>query len=124
KHWLYWLVVAFVVVLALYTGEAYSLWPSFAVIRFPHDTTSSVLTLQATLAALTYPIVLALVGVLLQRSWSDLRVRVYVAYSGALLAGASALLMIAIATLYINILQNIVSPFIDSVANVAILTWF
>ena len=87
-------------------------------------TLERLLTLQATLAALTYPIVLALVRILFQRSWADLRVQVYLAYSGALLAGSSALLAIAAIASFVVLVQHNVSPFVNAIARLTFLAWF
>ena len=121
SRWL--LIVAFLMLLAI-AGRSYTPWPVSSYFRMPQDTLERLLTLQATLAALTYPIVLALIRILFQRSWTDLRVQVYLAYSGALLAGASALLAIAAIASFVVLVQGNVSPFVNAIAKLTFLAWF
>ena len=103
RVWGCWLIAVFLLATASYAGRSLNLWSYDWLPDLPEDTIGRLLGLQATLAALTYPIVLAMVGVLLRGSWSDLRVRVYLAYSGALIAGSSALAMIALSAFYLDI---------------------
>ena len=119
-----WLIIVSLLMLLAIAGRSYTPWPVSSVIQMPQDTLERLLTLQATLAALTYPIVLALIRILFQRSWTDLRVQVYLAYSGALLAGASALLAIAAMASFVVLVQHNVSPFINAIARLTFLAWF
>ena len=119
-----WLIIVSLLLLLAIAGRSYAPWPSGSFIQMPQDTLERLLTLQATLAALTYPIVLALIRILFQRSWTDLRVQVYLAYSGALLAGASALLAIAAIASFVVLVQHNVSPFVNAIARLIFLAWF
>ena len=118
------LIIFSLLILLAIGWRSYTPWPIEAYFQMPEDALERLLTLQATLAALTYPIVLALVRILFQRSWTDLRVQVYLAYSGALLAGASALLAIAAITIFVVLAQHNVSPFINAIAKLTFLAWF
>ena len=119
-----WMIIVSSLILLAVAGRSFTPGPMDAYIRMPQDTLERLLTLQATLAALTYPIVLALVRILFQRSWTDLRVQVYLAYSGALLAGASALLAIAAIASFVVLVQHNVSPFVNAIARLTFLAWF
>ena len=124
RIFLYWLIGLPTLAFVFYSGAAYIGWPSDEQIPFPGSNLDRLLGVQATLTALTYPIVLALVGILLKRSWTDLRVRVYLAYSSALLAVTSALLFIAIIATYVHLVPTSVSPSLHTIAALTFLAWF
>ena len=62
-------------------------------------------------------------GILLQRTWSDLRVRVYIAYSGAFLAGASSLLLVSFLVLYLSVLRVQAASYLDTWVSNAVILW-
>lgn len=80
--------------------EIFASSPIFSDFKDARDYHVQLLTLQATLAALTYPIVIGLVGIFLQgRQSAKARLKIYLSHSAALLAGLSSLFLVLAMTI-------------------------
>jgi hypothetical protein len=106
-----------------YQLSSFSWFPSFSYSAHK-ELFKTLLTIQATLAALTYPIIIGFVSLLFQsRKSAKARLHIYLIYSGALLSGMSSLYLVMVMSLQ-YVFFNSVLPQVITFWTALDLTWF
>ena len=92
--------------------------------HFSENIVERLLTIQLAIVGFIYATIFAVIGLVLQRGFSDLRVRVFLSYSVGLLCGSSGVVLAMLLVLSLEFATILLSPFLAALADITLVIWF